>query len=202
LHVAQNNFSRNDIIATEQRVLDLLQWQLNCVTACEAAAVFVFSEDNREELLSHARVFLLIGVSESAFVGAKPSVVALSSILSAFDTMKLCPLQWVSKMGHLVEFSVSPLSFLLLFNCVYGRSFCPRSNSTFFQPEVSECHSLMAASIFQHEPCTLPAPDVPCESPANITDSFLMDVGDDDLFSACQDHQLGKDLGFTISDFF
>lgn len=182
--IVQNLYDQKALMATENRILQLLDWKLNCVTSYEAMAMFLSFDLNEEELISHAELFLLFSLSETSFVGYTPTTLGLASVICAFDNTGISSeywLTWISK-------------FLTL------------------GPEVRHCADMMMKCMIRHSPPSsvaqadekTAASSPRCESPANVTDVLSAVESESDLMNVFQDdcNSSNSHSFFSVSDFF
>ena len=101
-------YDQSALVATENRILELLDWKLNCVTSYETMSMFLSYDINKDELMSHASLFLIFSLSNSSFVGYTPTVLGLASILCAFDNTGITPQFWTAWISQFMTLGVSP----------------------------------------------------------------------------------------------
>jgi len=177
--IVENMYDQSALVATENRILELLDWKLNCVTSYETMSMFLSYDINKDELMSHANLFLIFSLSDSSFVGYTPTILGLASILCAFDNTGITPQFWTAWISQFMTLG----------------------------PEVRECAKMMLDCMTRHspppsdEPAHSSAKDVDsrCESPVNVTDVLGAAVPNDEFSKALR---TGEDQFFAISDFF
>lgn len=105
--IVHHRYDKKAIVATEHRVLILLDWKLNCVTSYETMATFLQYFENNYDLFTRAELFLVFAISDSAFLDYLPSDLGLASILCAFKNAGVSSESWLNWVGSLVQISSS-----------------------------------------------------------------------------------------------
>jgi hypothetical protein len=184
-NIVQLRYDQKAIVATEQRVLQLLDWKLNSITSYEILTTLLLFDPNRDELTAHAELFLLISLSEGTFIDFPPSVLGMASILCAYDNAGLSPEAWVDWLSCMTALpaAVGPCVELMMSSMV-----------RLAVPPPTPCENLE----FSHKAARS------C-SPVNVSDIAALHEEEPSTSFACfeslADHEPDHAPGF-VSDFF
>jgi len=99
---SHGEYSKNEIILMEQKMISVLSWRLNPPTSCEFVKLLLttlyvnirIKESCRflEEVTDNAIFFTELSIWDCFFIGQSPSTIAIASILNAIDSLASHPL--------------------------------------------------------------------------------------------------------------
>jgi transcription initiation factor TFIIIB Brf1 subunit/transcription initiation factor TFIIB len=108
IHVCDNAYSRQHILAMEKNILNRLQWNITVPTPYVFLLRFIKAAGGDKELENMVFFFSEMALKEYGMASLCPSLVAASAVYAAQCTLKRSPL-WTSTLKHHTGFTESQL---------------------------------------------------------------------------------------------